>query len=172
MHDRSEKLVAKTLCASLINRRLKIPRRFELCMWGWHAFESKILVFVLVFVPVISCASKSDQVQFRESLVLIDYHYTQKSTRSTIALKLSVAPPVYLRVSATVNVSQKLLLVKIIHATNIKGKCCWSLDQLWPIAISLQTIIMCLTDDISQMNKWTFIHQLLFVLALPQGDIM
>ncbi len=36
---------------------------------------------------------------FRESLVLIDY--TQKSTRSTLALKLSVAPPSYPWVTAT-----------------------------------------------------------------------
>ncbi len=36
---------------------------------------------------------------FRESLVLIDY--TQKSTRSTLELKPSVAQPVYLWVTAT-----------------------------------------------------------------------
>ncbi len=36
---------------------------------------------------------------FRESLVLIDY--TQKSTRSTLTLKLSVAQPVYLWATAT-----------------------------------------------------------------------
>ena len=29
-----------------------------------------------------------------------------------------------------VDISQKLLLVKISHVTNTKGKCCWSLDQL------------------------------------------
>ena len=37
---------------------------------------------------------------FGDSQVLIDY--TQKSTRSTLAFKLSVAPPVYIRVTATV----------------------------------------------------------------------
>ncbi len=38
-------------------------------------------------------------VSFRESLVLIDY--TQKSTRSTLALKLSAAPPICPWVTAT-----------------------------------------------------------------------
>ena len=40
------------------------------------------------------------RVCFRESLVLMDY--TQKSTRSTLAFKLSVAPPVYVWVTATI----------------------------------------------------------------------
>ncbi len=62
-----------------------------------------VVLWVLFFRSTPSTFHLDSQpfgVCFRESLVLI--YYTQKSTISTLALKLSVAPLVYLWVTATV----------------------------------------------------------------------
>ncbi len=78
--------------------------------------------------------------------------YTQKSTRSTLALKLSVAPLVYLRVTATVS---KLFIVCLLNNCGLNSK---------SLLKHVQVVLLIVWRSCSVHAVNTVIHHTVFLL--------